>query len=119
MASKDTHPQVLPAILVVVGLLVQSGLVWVAASYYFREPSQLAVFDTELSVEKFVRWSEDRVADDQFDTVLAQFGADVETKLSTWSQTTGVAVVRTGSVLSSGGAQVVDWTDFIVGEVLQ
>ena len=105
--------------LVVLGLLVQSALVWVAASFYYDAPTRIAVFDADRSVERFVVWSSNHVADDQFDTVLARFGVDVEQQLDVWSRATQTPVVQEGCVIAKGDVSLVDWTEIVVQEVLQ
>lgn len=119
MADAQSRSDFVTVGLVVLGLAVQSGVVWTAAYFYYNSTPQLAVFDSEKSVERFVVWSSDRVADDQFDDVLARFGQNVEKQLDIWSSSTGIAVVQQGSVISSGSTDLVDWTDLVVEEVLQ
>lgn len=119
MAVSQNSSNLVTVTFVVLGLAVQSGLVWAAASFYYSTTPQLAVFDAGRSVERFVVWSADNVADDQFNTVLEDFGRSVEEQLDVWSAATGIAVVQHGSVIARGDIDLVDWTDLVVEAVLQ
>lgn len=105
--------------LVVVGFALQAGFVWLAAWIYYAPVPQLAVFDPDKSIERFVAWSSGNVDDAQFAQVLEGFGGDVEKQLALWSQSSGVAVVLEGSVIASGDTNISDWTDAVVREVLK
>lgn len=119
MGTVQSKADLATAAFVVLGLAVQSGVVWVGASFYYKTTPQLAVFDADKSVERFVVWSSDRVADDQFDSVLESFGRDVEMQLDAWSIATGTPVVQRGCVIAKADVSVVDWTEVVVQEVLQ
>jgi len=118
-AEIGSKPNYVTVALFAAGMVIQSGIVWACASFYYDTTPQLAVFDADKSVERFVSWSSERLDDEQFDVELARFGVDVERQIDIWSRIYGVPVVQLGSVISGGDTQLVDWTDVVVEEVLQ
>lgn len=84
----------------------------------FHASAPVAVFDPAKSLAMFVVWSNGRVTDEQFGTVLPGFQQAVQMEIDRLAGQTGQLIVRKDAVLSSSAAPVADVTEAIMEKVL-
>ena len=79
----------------------------------------IGTFDPEVAVNSFVEWSEDRLTDEEFKSLLVEFERQVDAEIAAFAVTHDLVVLRSDAVLSHPQNQVVDVTQAVMREVLQ
>ena len=79
----------------------------------------IASFDAERALNLFVTWSENRLTDEEFKSLLGEFEHQVELELATLATAHGLLILSSQAVLAYPQGEIPDVTEAVMAEVLQ
>ena len=103
------------------GVIVLLQSLAVVVTFVFRSSHEttIATFDPDAAINSFVLWSEGKLNDSEFKSLLAEFEHHVDAEIAAFATAHNLIVLRRDAVLSYPHPQIVDITEAVMRGVLE